>query len=282
MRSTSKSLIFLLVVLTVQCLAAAAAENPATYIVGPNDTLTISVYDQPQLTGKYRVEADGTFTFPLIGRVKVGGLSMQAIEGELRERLAKGYLKNPQVAVSVEDYRSQQIFVMGEVKQPGSLQFTGAMTVIEALARVGSTTEQAGQEAVIIRPLAGGPAPEAAVDLETAQHSNNSEVIRVDLQSLQTGALSQNTTLRGGDTVFVPRAASVFVSGFVVKSGEYPIRKGTTVRQVLAMAGGVAERGSTGRIQIIRKVDGQERTISVNQQDPVMAGDTIVVRERLF
>ena len=85
-----------------------------------------------------------------------------------------------------------------------------------------------------------------------------------------------------GDTIFVPRAESVFVSGLVRTAGEYVIRKGMTVRQVLALAGGVTERGSTRRIQIIRQVDGVETTVGANLQDAVRAGDTIVVRERFF
>src|SRR4029450_8662778 len=99
--------------------------------------------------------------FPLLGRVKVGGLSVQAIENEIRDRLTNGYLRNPQVSVVVETYRSQQIFVIGEGKQPGGLQFTGTMTMVEALARVGSVTENAGSEALIVRQAPGAQPPDA-------------------------------------------------------------------------------------------------------------------------
>ena len=130
----------------------------ADYKVGPNDVLAITVFDQPQLTGRYMVQADGSFTFPLLGRVSVGGLTMQAVENHVRDALAKGYLKNPQVGVSVEEFRSQQVFIVGEVRQPGILQFTGSMTMIEALARAGSTTDRAGIEAVIVRTPEGAVA----------------------------------------------------------------------------------------------------------------------------
>jgi polysaccharide export outer membrane protein len=259
---------------------AQTSEKPE-YIVGPNDVLGITVYDQPQLSRTYSVQADGSLTFPLIGRVKVGGLSTPAIESELRQRLSQGFLKSPQVGVIVEQYRSQQIFVIGEVRQPGNLQFTGSMTVLEALARVGSTTERAGTEAIIMRPPSGAPPPDEAA-VARAQQVNGSDVIRIDLQSLQSGEVSQNAVLQAGDTIFVPRINSVFVSGQVTTAGEYPIRKGMTVRQVLALAGGVTDRGSTGRIQIIRKIEGQDRTISANLQDVVQPNDTIIVRERFF
>lgn len=259
----------------------ASGVQQSDYVVGPNDILGITVYDQPQLSRTYSVQADGSLTFPLIGRVKVGGLTTPAVENELRQRLSQGFLKNPQVGVIVEQYRSQQIFVIGEVRTPGSLQFTGSMTVLEALARVGSTTERAGSEAVIVRPPAGSTTPDAAA-VARAQQENGSNVIRIDLQRLQSGALAQSVILQGGDTIFVPRADSVFVSGHVTSAGEYPIRKGMTVRQVLALAGGVTDRGSTGRIQIIRKINGEERTIGVNLQDVVQPNDTIIVRERFF
>jgi len=257
--------------------------NPSMYIVGPSDALSITVYDQPQLTGRYMVQPDGTLSFPLLGHITVGGLSVQAIENDVRSRLARGYLKNPQVAVSVDQYRSQQIFVLGEVRQPGGLQFTGSMTLIEALARAGSTSEQAGLEALIIRQPAGSPVPDVATLLQRVQTSSkDANVVHVNLDNLQNGAASQNITLQAGDTIFVPRAELVFLSGLVNTPGAHTYRKGMTVRQALALAGGVNDRGSTRRIQIVRTVEGQERTISANLQDLVQPGDTIVVKERLF
>lgn len=263
-------------------LPVLSAEEPALYIVGPNDTLAVTVYEQPQLSGKYMVQPDGTFAFPLLGRVKVGGLSVQAIEDDMRDRLARGYLKNPQVSVTVDTYRSQQIFIIGEVKQPGGLQFMGTMTMIEALARVGSVTDNAGAEALVVRQAPGSQPPDAAALKRVQEGKDEGNVIRVNLQTLQTGALSENIMLRAGDTIFVPRAESVFVSGHVGNPGAYAVRKGMTVRQALAMAGGVTDRGSTRRIQIIRKVDGKERTIDSDLQQLVQPGDTIVVRERFF
>ena len=96
-----------------------SAQSAADYVVGPQDVLTIQVFDQPDLGGKYTVEADGTFTFPLIGRVKAGGLTLRGFEKRLKKRLADGFFKNPQVTVAVEQYRSQRVFVMGEVRSPG-------------------------------------------------------------------------------------------------------------------------------------------------------------------
>jgi polysaccharide export outer membrane protein len=256
------------------------AAQPRPYVVGPNDVLAVTVFNQPQLTGKYVVEADGMFTFPLLGRVNVGGLTLRAVEDQLRERLAKGYLRDPQVAVAVEKYRSQHVYVMGEVREPGAIELSGPITLIEALARAASTTDRAGNVALVVRS-SNGAVPDAAA-IEKASGLTDAAVVRVDLQGLQSGTLSQNVALWPGDTVFVPRAEPVVVSGHVRTPGEYFLRRAMTVRQMIALAGGVTERGSTRRIQILRQVDGVETTISADLKDQVQPGDTIVVRERLF
>src|SRR5262245_49063944 len=102
-----------------------SAQSTNDYVIGPQDVLTIQVYDQADLGGKYSVEADGTFSFPLIGRVKAGGQTLRALEQDLKSKLADGYFRNPQVTVAIEQYRSQRVFVMGEVRQPGPVPLTG-------------------------------------------------------------------------------------------------------------------------------------------------------------
>jgi polysaccharide biosynthesis/export protein len=273
----------MLALLLVAALQAApgVSDESSLYVVGAGDVVEITVFGQPQLSTRYPVEADGTFTFPLLGRLEVAGNTVPAIEEDLRGRLAAGYLRDPRVSVVIAEHRSQQVFVTGEVRSPGGVSLTGTMTLMEALARVGSTTDRAGFEAVIVRPRPGASLPDLP-DPEFAESSAAAEVIRVDLERLRNGALSQNVTLRGGDLVFVPGAGTVFVSGQVRSAGEYPVRPKTTVRQVLALAGGVTDRGSDRRLQIIREVDGVERTINASLQDLVEAGDMIVVRERLF
>ena len=96
------------------------------YVVGPQDVLTITSYDQADLSGKFAVEADGTFTYPMIGRVKAGGLTLRALEGAIKKQLNDdGYFKNPQITVSVDTYKSQRVFIVGEVRTPGHLSAVG-------------------------------------------------------------------------------------------------------------------------------------------------------------
>ncbi len=248
----------------------------ADYVVGAQDVLTVAVWEQADLAGRFTVETDGTFTFPLIGRVKAGGRTLREVEAELKQRLTEGFFKNPQVSVSVDQYRSQRVFVIGEVRQPGPYPLTGDMTLIEALARAGSTTDQAGGEALIVRPNGGS----ATGPIMPGQQEANVE--RVDLRALQSGTSFSKVALRDGDTIFVPRAETVYVFGQVRNGGAYPVVKGTTVLQVLSLAGGVTDRGSTARIKIIRVVAGQKKEIKVNLSDLVQPGDTVVVPERFF
>ena len=263
---------------TLLLLATRAAAQTATYSVGPQDVLTISVWDQPNLSGKFSVEADGTFTFPLIGRIKAGGLSLREVESELRSRLDQGFLRNPQVSVAVDQYRSQRVYVVGEVRTAGTYPLTGDMTLIEALARAGSTTDRARYEAVIVRAPAGG----TAVGPLLPDEAGASEVLHVDLKELQAGTRGQNVVLRDGDTVFVPRAESVYVSGQVRTPGGYPVQGDTTVLQALSLAGGVTDRGAANRVKIVRTVDGRKQELKAKPDDLVHPGDTVVVPERFF
>lgn len=251
------------------------------YVVGAQDVLTIQVFEQADLAGKYPVETDGSIAFPLIGRVKVGGLTLRETEALLKKELADGYFRNPQVSVAVEQYRSQRVFIVGEVRNSGTHALTGEMTLIEALARAGSVTDRAGDEALIVRSKSGVPDGPVlpGTDSETA---TDAEVTRVDIRDLQSGRLSQNVVLRDNDTVFVPPAELVYISGQVKNAGSYPLKKGMSVLQVLTLAGGVTDRGATGRISARRLQDGKIVDVRLKLEDPVLPGDTIIVPERFF
>lgn len=259
--------------------AAVRVQEPANYIVGPRDVLSITSYDQADLTGKFTVEADGTFTFPLLGRFKAGGLTLAEIETRLKTRLVdEGYFKNPQITVSIDEYQSQKIHVIGEVRQPGTYPLSGDMSLIEALARAGSMLPTASGEAVIVHAghESNGPTLPDATE-------NPDAVVHVDLRELQSGSLTQNAQLQDGDTIFIPRAESVYVFGQVKNPGAYPLQQqNTTVLQALALAGGVTDRGATNRITIVRNEEGETKEFRVRLSDTVQPGDTIRVPQRFF
>jgi polysaccharide export outer membrane protein len=259
---------------------AARSSSAADYVVGAQDVLTITCYDQADLSGKFTVETDGTFSYPLIGRVKVGGLTLRQVENEVKTRLVgDGYFLNPQITVAVDTYKSQKVFIVGEVRTPGTYPLSGDMNLVEALARAGSTLPTASDEAVIVHPEAGQDT--SGPTLPTQEDAAN--VIHVDLRTLQNGAFSQNAALRDGDTIFVPRAESVYVFGQVKNPGAYAMQqKNTTVLQALSLAGGVTDRGTTSRIKIVRIVNGEKKELKVKLTDLVQSGDTIMVPERFF
>ena len=252
-----------------------AAQTATDYVIGAQDVLQIAVFNQADLGGRYVVEADGTFSFPLIGRITAAGLTLREFEQALNKGLADGYFRVPQVTVAVDQYRSQRIFVLGEVRQPGTYPLTGDMRLIEALASAGSTTPASSGEAVIVRSAeADGP----VLPGEDA----GSEVIRVDLRAFQSGAVSQNVTLRDGDTVFIPRAETIYVFGEVKNPGSYPIQRDTTVLQALSLAGGVTRFGALNRVRVVRLVENEQIEIRVKVTDVVRPGDTLIVPERFF
>lgn len=266
--------------LAASCIAAftavAGAQHASDYTIGPQDVLSIAVLNQADLGGKFAVELDGSFSFPLIGRVAAGGLTVRNLETELRTRLANGFFNNPRVSVAIEQYRSQRVFVTGEVKNAGAYALVGDMTLIEVLAKAGSTTPEAGDEVVVVPGRPPGLA-------EAAAAAGASDVVRVNLRDLQSGAATvPNIDLRDGDTIYVPRAELAYVYGQVKNPGSYPVRSGTTVLQALSLAGGATPTGATNRLIVIRVVDGAKKELRINLTDVLQPGDTIVVPERFF
>jgi len=256
---------------------AMAADGQANYVVGPEDILGVTVFNEAQLSGRYRVENDGHFSYPFLGRVKAGGATVAEVANRLRSRLADGYLRNPQVTVEVEQFRSQSVFVIGEVRTPGKYMLSGAVSLIEALAQAGSVTQQAGGEVLILHPRDG-----ARGSGVTTPERSDADVQRVNLREVETGRLSRNVTIRDGDTIFVPKAERFFVTGFVRTPGSYTLEPNMTVLQAISMAGGVTERGSGRRLRVTRVVNGERKDLDAKPTDLVQPGDTITVRQRLL
>jgi len=279
--------LFMAVPVSAQEPPAPPSQQGANYLVGPQDVLIITSYDQPEVTGKFTLEADGTFTYPLIGRMNVGGMTLREVEGALNKRLIEqGFFKDPQITVAIEQYRSQKIYIVGEVRTPGAYSLSGDMRLVEALALAGSTLPTASGEAVIVHPSEQAVAIKPTLDSIASAASGDEDpnnILRVDLRGLEKGDPSQNVPLRNGDTIFVLRAESVYVFGQVRNPGAYSIRqKQTTVLQALSLAGGVTDRGSMGRCHIVRIVNGKKEEIKVELTDFVLPRDTIVVPERFF
>jgi polysaccharide export outer membrane protein len=268
-------------ILLLLALALAAAQESskgerANYIVGPGDVLTVHVFYEPQLSGNFRVENDGHFGYPFLGRVSAGGRTVGAIATQLKDRLSEGYLRNPQVTVDVEQFRSQSVFVMGEVRTPGKYILSGSITLLDALAQAGSPTPAAGGEVLVLHPRT------PSVDAPTLPSQQDAEITRVSLRQIEDGKLSHNVTIRDGDTIFVPKAERFFVIGQVRNPGAYVLERNMTVLQAISMAGGISDRGSNRRLKIVRIVDNKRKELDAKPTDIVTSGDTIVVPQRLL
>ena len=260
-----------------QTQSASGGNRSSDYVIGSQDVLKITVFDEPTMSGSYRVDSDGSFQYPMLGRVAVGGMRVRQVEQLLKTKLEDGYIKRAQVAVDVEQFRSRSIFVVGEVRAPGKYPMMGQMSLIEALAAAGSTTPAASSEIMILRPRDAGTAQPL-----TPEQVDQSNVTRVNLADLQLGRLSQNVILAEGDTIFVPKAEKFFITGQVRTPGAYTYERGLTVLQAISLAGGLTEKGSNRRIKVIRAVKGKKTQQGINLSDAIQPGDTLVVPQRLL
>ena len=257
--------------------AFSPTSSSAEYMVGPQDVLKIIVFDEPSMSGTYRVDADGTFQYPMLGRVAAAGKRVGDIAQMLRTKLEDGYLKRAQVAVDVDQFRSRSIFVVGEVRTPGKYPMTGQMSLLEALAAAGSTTPTASTEVLILRAR-----DTASAGALTPDQTEQNNVQRVNVADLQLGRLGSNVTLTEGDTIFVPKAEKFFVTGQVRNPGAYTYEHGLTVLQAISLAGGLTEKGSSRRLKVIRTEKGKKTQQGVDLGDVVQPGDTLVIPQRLL
>ncbi len=252
--------------------APGAQTAPDTeYIVGPQDVLNVRIYGEDRLSGKIRIDNDGMFPFEYLGRVKAEGMTTEQIEVYLSKALGDGYLRHPQVSVEVIEHRSQSVFVTGEVRSPNKYMLPGNSTLMDVLTLAGSVTPNAGNWVQITHARQGADVlgPSASVEYDT----------RVNLRDIQTGK-AQNIKMRDGDTIFVPKADRVWVVGEVRTPQGVVYEEGMTVFEAIAAAGGITQKGSNSRIEIVRIENGQRKAIDAKQTDILRPGDQVNVRTR--
>jgi len=252
-----------------------ASDQNVRYTLGPQDQVKITVFDEADLTNIYRVDSDGFITFPMINRVAASGLTPAELQDRIRAMLAAGYIKNPQVRVEVEGYKSQSVIVGGEVRQPGKIPMTGTMSLIEALAAAGSPTSAASSEVIVSRQKKG---PNGVVI-----NDNDVEIIHVNLKDIQLGRAGRDIQLQDGDIINVPKAQTLYVTGAVRNQGTIVYEPGMTVQQAIALAGGLTDRGSDRRIKADRLgADGKVTEVSLRLEDKVQPYDTIKIANKIF
>jgi polysaccharide export outer membrane protein len=228
------------------------------YKIGPEDLLEISVFEAEKLNQTVRVSSQGNISIPLLGVVRVKGLTANQLERELRELLAEKYLQDPHVSIFIKEYRSQRISVMGAVEKPGVFEVTGHKTILDMLAVAGGLRADAehgaGSLLFLIRPPAvQGEAPEV-LEGEKDFEAGGPRTFVIDLEELLVkGDLSLNVPLIHGDVINIPVSGKVFVGGEVRRPGGFPLgRNRMTLTQAIIMAAGLKPEANGSEAKIFR------------------------------
>lgn len=246
-------------------------EAKPTIELGPGDSVAMQVYGRPEMNTTTYVADDGTMTVPLAGSVAVAGLSPSEAASRIAKALRDGqFLLRPHVTLTLTQMRSQQVSVLGEVRTPGRFPIESRTTVFDVLAQAGGATEAGADLIYVMRPDGKGGVTRQPVDLKALDRGGGD-------------AGRARLVLRGGDSIYVPRADQFYIYGEVQQPNMYRLEAGMTVVQAIARGGGITPRGSNSRIEIRRKsADGELESISAELSDPIQPNDVVRVKERIF
>ena len=247
------------------CLLAmspAVAQGTAAqgYVLGAGDAIQVIIYGQAEAGVTTRIKADGTIIMPFIGALKAEGetnISLAKLVGE--RMVAGGYLKDPLVNIEITQYASRTVNVAGRVGAPAVMPLDRPYSALEVLLKAGWIAQNGADHVFLNRP--GQPER------------------RLELDRLVRGDDENNPIMRPGDTLYVPDADSFYVYGAISSTGRYPILPGMTVRQALALAGGVSAAGSINKVSLLR---GNGREVDADLSQKLEKNDVLVVKERLF
>jgi polysaccharide export outer membrane protein len=268
----SRLLTIVVVLLALFGLQPVAAEE---YAIGPRDVLRITVWGQEDLTKDYPIDEDGFLAFPFLGRTKIAGLTVTQLAAHLRDALEKDYLVNPQVLVSVKQYLSRKVYVLGEARGPGTFYLTRPTTLLDALSQAGGLSQTAGKQVVLVRTQRAAEGT-----------PSGSTILRLNVEKIQAGDASHNIRLEDEDQIFVPKAQAFFVLGEVKHAGTFPLDKPTSVLEAVTIAGGFSDKAAPSAAKLIRRTpDGKEETLAIDlsgrvprdRDVRVQDGDTLLV-----
>ncbi|OGA71343.1 MAG: polysaccharide export protein EpsE [Betaproteobacteria bacterium RIFCSPLOWO2_12_FULL_65_14] len=236
---------------------AQGASNAPGDKVGVGDAVRVTVFQQPDLTTDARVSERGTINMPLVGEVKVAGMSPNAAAANIAAQLKNGkFLKNPQVSLAVTTIRSRQVNVLGMVPRPGRYPL-----------------DESSSQLQDVIAAAGGIAPGGA-EMVTLVRDGKSQKLDV---------MTKSFALKNGDTIQVERAPVFYIYGEVMRGGAYPLVPNMTVMQAIAAGGGMTPRGSERRLKLRRAAgDGKYVETDANLQDRLKADDVVYVKEAIF
>jgi polysaccharide biosynthesis/export protein len=225
-----------------------------SYRIGPEDTFVVRGADIEEIADKpFKVDPSGNVTLPMIGSVRVAGLSVTELETQINTRL-KRYVNNPAVSVSVTEVKSLPVSVVGAVNTTGVHQAQGGKRLIEVLSLAGGVSKEAGNMLTITRRVESGPLPLPGAALDPTQAF---WVAKVDLGKLMSAERPEdNIQVLANDVVSVQKADMVYVIGDVNRAGAIPLVERLTVTQALARSEGLQKSASKKNVRILRQVAG--------------------------
>jgi polysaccharide export outer membrane protein len=241
-------------------LALAQTSADTGYILGPDDSVQVIVYGQPEFGVQTRIKSDGTIVMPLIGTIKAAGMTNITLAKAVTDKLtSNGFLKDPIVNVEIGGYVSKTVNVAGKVTSPGIYPLDRSYHALDVLLKAGWIRENGANYVYLRRP--GQPE------------------MRLDVEGLVRGDDTKDPLLKAGDTLYVPDADVYYISGQVNRPGSFAIQPNLTIRQALVLAGGVTQTGSANKVGLIR---GNAKEVDADPSQVIQKGDIIVVKERLF
>jgi polysaccharide export outer membrane protein len=248
---------------------AAPVPNNQDYRLGAGDAIGVQVYQSPDLSVDARVSESGVISYPLVGSVQLGGLTIAEAEKKIADALrAGGFVKVPQVNIVLRQVRGNQVAVLGQVSRPGRFPLETFNTrVSDMLAAAGGTTAT-GDDVLIVTGQRDGKPFRKVIDIPALFLNEKSD---------------EDIVLAGGDTLYVNKAPMFYIYGEAQRPGPYRIERGMTVMQALAQGGGPTVRGSQNRLKLHRRdASGKVVETTPNLTDQVRSEDVIYVRESLF
>ena len=260
------SLLFVLLALP---FAGAAQEKQAEYRIGAGDGLRVSVFQNPNLTLETRVSGDGTINYPLVGQVKLGGLTLPQAEQAIAGALERGnFIASPQVNILPVAIRSSQVSVLGLVNRPGRFPMETFNTRVSEMLAIAGGISPGGADTVILTGERAGKPYRKEIDIPS-----------LFLKSSQ----AEDVTVAGGDVLYVDRAPMFYIYGEVNRPGSYRIERGMTLRHALVTGGGPTAKGSEKSLRLHRRgSDGRLQTLNPGLNDPVRPDDVLHVGESFF
>jgi polysaccharide export outer membrane protein len=249
--------------------ATPALPSSQDYRLGAGDAIGVQVYQSPDLSVDARVSESGVISYPLIGSVQLGGLTISEAEKKIGDALKSGgFVKVPQVNIVLRQVRGNQVAVLGQVSRPGRFPLETFNTrVSDMLAAAGGTTAT-GDDVLIVTGQRDGKPFRKVIDIPALFLNEKSD---------------EDIVLAGGDTLYVNKAPMFYIYGEAQRPGPYRIERGMTVMQALAQGGGPTARGSQNRLKLHRRdASGKVVEITPNLNDPIRPEDVLYVRESLF